>query len=314
VLEAATLSPDGRLVATGGWDGTARLWDAATGRPIPGAILNHADYVTAVAFSPDGTLLGAGCADGSARVWDLATFKPVGPLWVQQSQIIGVAFTADGRALLTTGQDGGTRLWPVPEPMAGDADLIALRLQVRTGLRMGPGQSVVPLSPQEWDECRRRWTTSGGGTGADESASVGDDDYHEARARDAEQDGNTVAAVWHLDRRIAARKAGAKAKAAVVDPSDLWLLYARRARAQTTAGRFDAAAADYARAEQLGSHARVLDCYRHRVVDCEEAGLWTAAVWYLDRLIAAEPRDPELLDQRARAESLRRRPAPTTRP
>ena len=33
-VEAAAFSPDGKTVLTGGDDGTARLWDAATGQPI----------------------------------------------------------------------------------------------------------------------------------------------------------------------------------------------------------------------------------------------------------------------------------------
>ena len=46
-------SPDGKTVLTGSVDGTARLWDAATGQPI-GPPLPHQSGVWAVAFSPDG--------------------------------------------------------------------------------------------------------------------------------------------------------------------------------------------------------------------------------------------------------------------
>ena len=45
-------SPNGKTVVTGSWDNTARLWEAATGKPI-GLALQHQGQVLAVAFSPD---------------------------------------------------------------------------------------------------------------------------------------------------------------------------------------------------------------------------------------------------------------------
>src|SRR5262249_18483748 len=55
-VSPVAFSPDGRWIASGGWDGKVRLWDAATGEPFP-ASLPHQGHVYGLAFGPDGTWL-----------------------------------------------------------------------------------------------------------------------------------------------------------------------------------------------------------------------------------------------------------------
>ena len=63
-------SPDGRRVATASDDGTARVWDVESGRPVTES-LAHTAPVYCVDFSPDGRRLATASHDGTARGWEL---------------------------------------------------------------------------------------------------------------------------------------------------------------------------------------------------------------------------------------------------
>jgi Flp pilus assembly protein TadD len=122
----------------------------------------------------------------------------------------------------------------------------------------------------------------------DPSAALPDRDpaWHAPLIREAEQNGNAFAALWHLDRLIAAR------------PDD-WLLYARRGRAWSLSDQLDKAAEDFQKAERLSSRDQVLDFQTHCALDCTKAERWAAALWHLDRVIAARPKDWSLHLDRA---------------
>ena len=66
-IRAVAFSPDGTQVLTGSDDRTARVWDAASGKPIA-TLSGHPGHVWAVAFSPDGTRVLTGSDDDTARV------------------------------------------------------------------------------------------------------------------------------------------------------------------------------------------------------------------------------------------------------
>lgn len=102
--------------------------------------------------------------------------------------------------------------------------------------------------------------------------------WHEARARDAEQAGDAFAAMWHLDRLIA------------MAPDD-WFLFARRARLHADAGRFDRAAAELDEARRFGRRDDVLAWETQCAARCRTLRRWQTAMWYLERLIAAQPDD-----------------------
>src|SRR5438309_653185 len=69
----ATYSPDGKWSLTASHDGTARVWDAQTGRSLSANPMRHDVAVRHAAFSPDGARVATAGWDGAARVWDSAT-------------------------------------------------------------------------------------------------------------------------------------------------------------------------------------------------------------------------------------------------
>ena len=68
LIERVTFSPDGRRLATSGWNGTVMLWDARTGRDVL-CLRGHSDRVWGVNFSPSGDALVSASADGAVLFW-----------------------------------------------------------------------------------------------------------------------------------------------------------------------------------------------------------------------------------------------------
>ena len=70
VLYALAFSPDGKTLATAGYDRLIKLWDTAAGQAVR-TLKDHSDCVHGLAFSPDGTLLASASADRAVKVWML---------------------------------------------------------------------------------------------------------------------------------------------------------------------------------------------------------------------------------------------------
>jgi WD40 repeat protein/DNA-binding SARP family transcriptional activator len=118
-VQAIGFDAAGRRVVTGNWDGSVRVWDVATGRPLV-TLAAHNGVVEAVAFSPDGTMLATAGDDTTAKLWDLAAGRRLLTLRGHTGSLTALAFSPDGTRLATGAVDGTVRVYvlPIDELMA----------------------------------------------------------------------------------------------------------------------------------------------------------------------------------------------------
>jgi WD40 repeat protein len=94
------ISPDGKLVAVGSYDGVVQLWKADTGSPVGREIL-HDNPIDDIAFSRDGKRVITVCGD-EVHLWDVETTAAICPPIRHSGFINAVTLSVDGQHILTT--------------------------------------------------------------------------------------------------------------------------------------------------------------------------------------------------------------------
>jgi len=149
-INSVTFAADGKILATGGLDGTVKLWDVAAKKELR-TLTGHSNRVLSISMAPDGKTLASGSEDRSLRIWEIATGNLKSTLLGHVGAIEAVAFDADGTTLVSGATDGTIKLWDAAEGreittlrMGNDVVSVALSRD-RKSLAAGQGSGAVTL-------------------------------------------------------------------------------------------------------------------------------------------------------------------------
>jgi WD40 repeat protein len=168
----AGFSPDGEHIVTASSDGTAHIWNIATGEELK--LLSperqgHTEGVYWAGFSPDGKHIVTAGDDDTARVWDAVTGEELTVLEGHTEDVIWVGFSLDGKRIVTTSFDDTARIWDL---VTGE-ELIVLRghnENVNAAAFSPDGRILATVSN---DGTVRIWNADSGEQLADVGGSIG---------------------------------------------------------------------------------------------------------------------------------------------
>jgi WD40 repeat protein len=112
-VRSARFVRDGHELVTAGRDGTARLWDGATGGLLH-TYRGSARFLADATVDPEGRMIVAAGGDGLVRFWDAANERPLWTLFAHQPHAIALHF--EGGDLVTRGFAGDVARWTFPDP------------------------------------------------------------------------------------------------------------------------------------------------------------------------------------------------------
>lgn len=117
-VEAVVYSPDGKLLASAGWDNTVHVYRADTPNlgNLEKKFAGHVGGITCLAWSRDGKFIASGSKDFTVRVWDVATGRGVFMTTDHKQSVTAVAFDPKGKFLMTSSLDGTIRMYDILEP------------------------------------------------------------------------------------------------------------------------------------------------------------------------------------------------------
>jgi len=121
-VNCVAIGADSKRIVSSRWDGTIRMWDAASGKEVM-TLNGHGGPVWSIAFSSDSKRIVSGSTDKTIKVWDVASGAELMTLRGHKGPVESVAFSQDGKRIVSGSTDRTIKIWD----MASEAELVTLR-------------------------------------------------------------------------------------------------------------------------------------------------------------------------------------------
>jgi WD40 repeat protein len=110
LVSSVSFDKDGKVLATGGYDGAVKLWDATSGKVLH-TIKASDKQIYAVAFSPDGSVVASAGTDNLIKLWNPKDAKAIKEMKGHTGIVSSLAYSPDGAVLASGSNDKSVRLW-----------------------------------------------------------------------------------------------------------------------------------------------------------------------------------------------------------
>ncbi len=172
---AVEWSPDGRRIASGGYNGEVHVW-----KPEPfGGYSNAAigsivicrteegdskhTRVTAIAWTPDSRSLLVGKTDGDIVQWDAVTGEYLHVFKRHQDDVNALVYSPDGTHIATACDDGTVHIWRIEDPPS--LDVICQHAGAASSVAWSPDGTLLVSACTKDDQSLHFWDPTSGEPG-----------------------------------------------------------------------------------------------------------------------------------------------------